>query len=97
MYTHPEPGVLECEAKWALGNITLNKGSGGDGIPAKLFQILKHDAVTVLHSIYQQIWKTQQWPQDWERSVFKEEGQDKESSNYHTIVVISLKLGFNST
>ena len=95
--THLEPDFLECEVKWASGSITMSKASGGDGIPAELFQILKGDAVKVLHSIYQQIWKTQQWPQDWERSVFKEEGQEKESSNYHTIVVISLKLGFNST
>ena len=68
--THLEPDILECEVKWALGNITTNKGSGGDGIPAELFQILKDDAVKVLHSICQQIWKTQQWPQDWKRSVF---------------------------
>ena len=68
--THPEPDILECEVKWALGSITMNKTSGGDGIPARLFQILKDDAVKVLHSIYQQIWKTQQWPQDWKRAVF---------------------------
>ena len=68
--THLEPDILECEVKWALGNITTNKASGGDGIPAELFQILKDDAVKVLHSICQQIWKTQQWPQDWKRSVF---------------------------
>ena len=67
--THQEPDILECEVKWALGSITTNKASGGDGIPADLFQILKDDAVTVLHSICQQIWKTQQWPQDWKRSV----------------------------
>ena len=68
--THLEPDILECEVKWALGSITTNKASGGDGIPVELFQILKNDAVKVLHSIYQQIWKTQQWPQDWKRSVF---------------------------
>ena len=68
--THLEPDILECEVKWALGSITTNKASGGDGIPVELFQILKNDAVKVLHSIGQQIWKTQQWPQDWKRSVF---------------------------
>ena len=68
--THLEPDILKCEVKWVLGSITTNKTSGGDGIPVELFQILKYDAVKVLHSIYQQIWKTQQWPQDWERSVF---------------------------
>ena len=68
--THLEPDILECEVKWTLGNITTNKASGGNGIPVKLFQILKDDAVKVLHSICQQIWKTQQWPQDWKRSVF---------------------------
>ena len=68
--THLEPDILECEVKWALGSITMNKASGGDGIPVELFQILKDDAVTVLQSIWQQIWKTQQWPQDWKRSVF---------------------------
>ena len=68
--THPEPGILECEVKWALGSITKNKASGDDGIPAELFQILKDDALKVLHSVWQQIWKTQQWPQDWKRSVF---------------------------
>ena len=68
--THLEPDILECEVKWALGNITTNNASGGDGIPVELFQILKDDAVKVLHSICQQIWKTQQWPQDWNRSVF---------------------------
>ena len=70
MITHLEPDILECEVKWALGSITMNKASGGDGIPADLFQILKDDAVKALHSICQQIWKTQQWPQDWKRSVF---------------------------
>ena len=69
MITHLEPDILECEVKWALGSITMNKASGGDGIPVDLFQILKDDAVKVLHSICQQIWKTQQWPQDWKRSV----------------------------
>ena len=68
--THLEPDILECEVKWALESITTNKGSGGDGIPVELFEILKDDAVKVLHSICQQIWKTQQWPQDWKRSVF---------------------------
>ena len=68
--TNLEPDILECEVKWALGNITMNKASGGDGIPAELFQMLEDDAVKVLHSICQQIWKTQQWPQDWKRSVF---------------------------
>ena len=68
--THLEPDILECEVKWALGSITTNKASGGDGIPVELFQILEDDAVKVLHSICQQIWKTQQWPQDWKRSVF---------------------------
>ena len=68
--THLEPDILECEAKWALGSITTNKASGGDGIPAELFQVIKNDAVKMLHSIYQEIWKTQQWPQDWKRSVF---------------------------
>ena len=70
MITHLEPDILECEVKWALESITMNKASGGDGILAELFQILKYDAVKVLHSIYQQNWKTQQWPQDWKRSVF---------------------------
>ena len=68
--THLEPDILECEVKWALGSITMNKASRGDGIPVELFQILKDDAVKVLHSVYQQIWKTQQWPQDWKRSIF---------------------------
>ena len=70
MVTHLEPDILECEVKWALGDITMNKAGGGDGIPVELFQILKEDTVKVLHSIYQQIWKTQQWPQDWKRSAF---------------------------
>ena len=80
MITHLEPNILECEVKWALGNITVNKASGGDGIPVELFQILKDDAVKVLHSICQQIWKTQQWPQDWKMSVFipiPKKGNDK--------------------
>ena len=90
--THPEPDILECEVKWALGSITMNKASGGDGIPVELFQILKDDAVKVLHSIFQQIWKTQQWPQDWKRTVFipiPKKGNAKECSNYHTISLIS--------
>ena len=70
MITHLEPDILECEVKWALGSITMNKASGSDGIPVEVFQILKDDAVKVLHSICQKIWKTQQWPQDWKRSVF---------------------------
>ena len=70
MITHLEPDILECEVKWAFGNITMNKASGGDRIPVELFQILKDDAVKVLHSICQQIWKAQQWPQDWKKSVF---------------------------
>ena len=89
--THLEPDILECEVKWALGRITMNKDSGGDGIPVELFRILKDDAVKVLHSICQQIWKTQQWPQDWKRSVFTsipKKGNAKECSNYHTIVFI---------
>ena len=83
--------ILKCEVKWALGSITANKSSGGDGIPAELFQILKDDAVKVLHSTCQQIWKTQQWPQDWKRSVFipiPKKGNAKECSNYHTITLI---------
>ena len=90
--THPEPDILECEVKWALGSITTNKASGGDGIPVRLFQILKDDAVKRLHSICQQIWKTQQWPQDWKRSVFiliPEKGNAKECSNYCTVALIS--------
>ena len=87
-----EPDILECELKWALGSITTNKASGGDGIPVELFQILKDDAVKVLHSICLQIWKTQQWPQGWKRSVFipiPKKGNVKECSNYHTVVLIS--------
>ena len=90
--THLEPDILKCEVKWALGSITTNKASGGDGIPAELFQILKDDAVKMLHSICQQIWKTQQWPQDWKRSVFipvSKIGNAKECSTYHTIALIS--------
>ena len=90
---HLEPGILECEVKWALGSTTMNKASGGDGIPVELFQILKDDAVKALHSLCQQIGKTQQWPQDWKRSVFiliPKKGNAKECSNYHTIALISL-------
>ena len=90
--THLEPDILECEVKWALGNITANKASGGDGIPVELFQILQDDAVKVLYSICQQTWKTQQWPQDWKRSVFipvSKKGNAKECSNYCTIALIS--------
>ena len=87
-----EPDILECKVKWALGCITMNKASGGDGIPVELFQILKDDAVKMLHSICQQIWKIQQWPQDWKRSVFiliPKKVKAKECSNYGTIVLIS--------
>ena len=90
--THLEPDILECGIKWVLERITANKASGCDGIPAELFQILKDDAVKVLHSICQHIWKTQQWPQDWKRSVFipiPKKGNDKECSNYRTIALIS--------
>ena len=89
---HIEPDILECEVKRALGSITTNKASRGDGIPVELIQILKDDAVKVLHSIYQQIWKMQQWPQDWKRSVFipiPKKGKAKECSNYCTIALIS--------
>ena len=92
MITHLEPDILECEVKWALGSFTANKASGGDGIPVELFQILKDDTMKVLHSICQQIWKTQQWPQDWKMSVFipiPKKGNAKECSNYHTIALIS--------
>ena len=92
MISHLEPDILECKVKWALGSITKNKASGGDGIPVELFQILKDAAAKVLHSICQQIRKTQQWPQDWKRSVFipiPKKGNAKECSNYHTIAVIS--------
>ena len=90
--THLEPDILECEVKWALGSITMNKASGGDGIPVELFHILKDDAVKVLHSICLQIWQTQQWLQDWERSIFipiPKKGNAKDCSNYHTIALIS--------
>ena len=108
MITHLEPDILECKVKWTLGSISMNKASGGDGIPAELFQILKDDAVKVLHSICQQIWNTQQWPQDWERSVFipiPKKGNGTECSNYYTIALIShtskvmlkiLQASFNS-
>ena len=92
MITHLEPDILECEVKGTLGSITTNKASGGDGIPVELFQTLKDAAVKVLHSICQQIWKTQQWPQDWKRSVFiltQRKSNAKECSNYHTIAFIS--------
>ena len=106
--TDLEPDILECEVKWALESITTNKASGGDGTPAELFQILNDDAVKVLHSICQQIWKTQQWPQDWKRSVFipiLKKGNDKECSNCQTLQLFriirlrskSSKLGFSST
>ena len=87
-----EPDILECEVKWTLGSITMNKAKGDDGIPVELFQILKDDAMKVLHLICQQIWKTQQWPQDWKRSVFipmPKKGNAKECSNYCTIAPIS--------
>ena len=91
--THLEPDILECKVKWVLGSITTNKASGGDGIPVELlFQILKDDALKVLHSICQQIWKTHQWPQDWKRSVFipiPKKSNAKECSNHHTIALIS--------
>ena len=92
MIIHLEPDILECEVKWALGSVITNKASGGDGISAELFQILKDDAVKVLHSICQQIWKTQQWPEDWKRSVFipiPKKGNAKICSNYRTIALIS--------
>ena len=90
--THLEPYILECEVKWALGSITMNKATEGDGVPDELFQILKDDAMKVLHSICQLIWKTQQWPQEWKRSLFisiQKKGNAKECSNYHTIALIS--------
>ena len=109
MVTHLAPGVLEWEVRWALGSITTNKASGGDGIPAELFQVLKDDAVEVLHSISPHIWKTQQWPQDWKRPVLipvPKEGNAKECSNHDRAALIShaskvmlkclKKLGFNS-
>ena len=109
MINHLEPDILECEVKWASGRITTNKGSGGDGIPFELFQILEDDAVKVLHSICQQIWKTQQWPQNWKKLVFipiPKKGNAKECSNYHTIALVSQaskvmfkfsKTGFSNT
>ena len=90
MVTHLEPDILECQVKWALGSITMNKPSGDDRIPAELFQILKDDGVKVLHSLCQQIWKMQQWSQDWKRSVFipvLKKGNAKECSNYHAIAL----------
>ena len=106
--THLEPDILECEGKWALESITMNKASGGDGIPVELFRNLKDDTLKVLHSIRQHIWKTQQWPQDWKRSVFipiPKKGNAEEFSNYHTTAFIShvskvmLKIlqGFSNT
>ena len=107
--THLDPDILECEVKWAFESITTNKASGGDGIPVEFFQILKDDAVKVLPSICQQIWKTQQWPQDWKRSGFipiPKKGNSKECSNYYTIALIShaskvmlkiLQAGFSNT
>ena len=92
MITHLEPDILKCKVKWALGKITKNKASGDDGIPAELFQILKDDAVKVLHATCQQIWKTQQWPQDWKRSGFipiPKKDNGKKCSNYLTIALIS--------
>ena len=92
MVTHLEPDILECEVKWALESITVNKASGGDGMPVELIQILKDDAVKILHSICQQIWKTQPGPHAWKRLVFipiPKKGNAKECSNYHTIVLIS--------
>ena len=92
MITHLEPDILACEVKWALERITMNKARGGDGIPVELLQILKDDAVKVLHSLRQQTWKTQQWPQDWKRLVFipiSKKGNPKKCSNYCTIALIS--------
>ena len=92
MVTHLEPDILECKVKWALGSIIMNKASVGDRIPAELFQSLTDDAVKVLHSICQQIWKTQQWPQEWKRSVFiliPKKGNARKSSNYQTVIFIS--------
>ena len=95
MITHLEPDILECEVKWALESMTMNKASGGDGIPVELFQILKDDAVKVLHSICQHIWKTQQWPQDWKRSVFIPIPK-KDNAHYCTIALISHASGEGS-
>ena len=92
IHTYLELDILECDVRWTLGSITTNKANGGDGIPVELFKILKDDAVKVLHSLCQQIWKTQQWPQDWKRSVFipiPKKGNAKECSNYCTIAFIS--------
>ena len=92
MITHLEPVILECEVKWTLESITMSKASGGDGIPFELFQILKDDTVKVLHSICQQTWKTQQWPENWKKSAFiptPKKGNAKECSNYHPIALIS--------
>ena len=92
MITHLEPDILECEVKWALESITTNKATGGDRIPVELFRILEDDAMKVLHSICQQIWKTQQWPQDWKRTVFipiPKKGNARECSNYRTTALIS--------
>ena len=109
MITHLEPDILECKVKWALGSITMNKASRGDGIPAELFQILKDDAVKVLHSICQQIWKTQQLPQNWKRSVFipiPKKGMPKNAQtttqlhSSHTLAKYCSKFskpGFNNT
>ena len=109
MITYLEPDILKCEVKWTLESITMNKSSGGDGIPVELFQILKDDAVKVLHSICQHIWETQLWPQDWKRSVvipISKKNNAKECTNYHTFALIShaskimlkpFKLAFNST
>ena len=90
--THLEPDILECEVKWALESIAMNKASGGDGLPVELFQILKDDAFKVLNSICQQVWRTQQWPQDWKRSVFiplPKKDNCKECSNYSTIALLT--------
>ena len=92
MVTNLEPDILECDVRWVSGSITTNKANRGDGIPVELFQILKDDAVNVLHSICQQIWKPEKWPQDWKRSVFipiPKKDNAKECSNYHTIALIS--------
>jgi len=91
VFTHLKPHILECEVKWALRSITTKKASGSDGIPVELFQILKDDAVKMLHSICQQLWKAQQWPQDWKRSVFipiPKKGNAKKCSNYHAVALI---------
>ena len=90
MITHLEQDILECEVKWDLGSITMNKASGGDGIPVELFQNFKDDAVKVLHSICQQIWKTQQWPQDWKRSVFIESLKKAMPKDAQTIAQLQL-------